>query len=100
MGRFSFSSLRVRLLLLVLLAVIPALGLMLYTGLEQRRLAAVHAQEGALRVLDHGGALKLQALCNFPGLSPVHHGVIDVCFKGGLMRVVGKLLAFPVGMLD
>ena len=53
MGRFSFSSLRIRLLLLVLLAVIPALGLILYTGLEQRRQAAVHAKKDALRVLDH-----------------------------------------------
>src|SRR3990172_2535697 len=52
MGRFSFSSLRIRLLLLVLLAVIPALGLILYTGLEQRRQAAVHAKKDALRVLD------------------------------------------------
>src|SRR3990172_1311392 len=51
MGRFSFSSLRIRLLLLVLLAVIPALGLILYTGLEQRRQAAVQARENALRVL-------------------------------------------------
>jgi len=53
MGRFSFSSIRIRLLLLVLLAVIPALGLILYTGLEQRRRAAVEAQKDALRVLDH-----------------------------------------------
>jgi signal transduction histidine kinase/ActR/RegA family two-component response regulator/HAMP domain-containing protein len=53
MGRFSFSSLRVRLLLLVLLAVIPALGLILYTGLEQRHQAAVNARENALRVLQH-----------------------------------------------
>ena len=53
MARFSFSSLRARLLLLVLLAVVPALGLTLYTGLEQRRLAAVEAQEDALRVLNH-----------------------------------------------
>ncbi|MEW5958880.1 MAG: PAS domain S-box protein, partial [Chloroflexota bacterium] len=45
-----FSSLRLRLLLLVLLAVLPALGLMLYTNLEQRRLAAAHAQEDALRL--------------------------------------------------
>ena len=52
MPRFSFSSLRIRLLLLVLLAVIPALGLILYTGLEQRRSASVQAQEDALRVLN------------------------------------------------
>jgi len=47
----SFASLRVRLLLLVLLAVIPALGLTLYTGLEQRRVAAAGAQEDALRLV-------------------------------------------------
>src|SRR3989304_1897478 len=50
MGRFSFSSLRVRLILLVLLAVIPALGLILYTGLEQRRLATEEIRETALRL--------------------------------------------------
>lgn len=37
MQRFSFSSLRVRLFLLVLFAVIPALGVILYTASEQRR---------------------------------------------------------------
>ncbi len=37
MTLFSFSSIRTRLLFLVLLTVIPALGLTLYTGLEQRR---------------------------------------------------------------
>src|SRR3990170_2350347 len=51
MGRFSFSSLRIRLLLLVLLAVIPALGLILYTGLEQRRQAVVEAQKTAQRLI-------------------------------------------------
>jgi signal transduction histidine kinase len=53
MARFSFSSVRARLLILVLLAVIPSLGLALYTGLEQRRLAAVEAQKDAVRVLEH-----------------------------------------------
>ena len=48
--RKPFFSLRFRLILLVLLAVLPALGLMLYTGLEQRRLAAADAQEEALRL--------------------------------------------------
>src|SRR3972149_4765958 len=51
MGRFSFPSLRTRLLLLVLLAVIPALGLILYTGLEQRRQAVVEAQKTAQRLI-------------------------------------------------
>ena len=40
MARFAFSSLRARLLLLVLLAVLPALGLTPYTAWAQR-LAAV-----------------------------------------------------------
>ncbi len=50
MKRLSFASLRVRLILLVLFAVIPALGLTLYSGLEQRRLAATHAKGEALRL--------------------------------------------------
>ncbi len=45
-----FPSLRVRLILLVLLAIIPALGLILYTGLQQRRLAIEETQETALRL--------------------------------------------------
>ncbi len=45
-----FPSLRVRLILLVLLATIPALGLILYTGLEQRRLATEEIRETALRL--------------------------------------------------
>ena len=50
MRQWSFSSLRVRLLLLVLFAVVPALGLILYTASEQRRLAAGAVQEQALRL--------------------------------------------------
>ena len=49
MNRYPFANFRHRLLLLVLLAVLPALGLMLYTADEQRRLAASNAQEEALR---------------------------------------------------
>ena len=44
MKRFSFGSLRVRLILLVLLAVIPALGITLYSGLELRD----HMRQGVL----------------------------------------------------
>jgi signal transduction histidine kinase len=50
MLRFTFASLRFRLLLLVLLAVVPALGLTLYTNVELRRLAAADAKEEALRL--------------------------------------------------
>lgn len=48
MFRKLFASLRARLILLVLLAVIPALGLILYTGAEQRRLAAENTRADAL----------------------------------------------------
>ncbi len=47
---FSFSSLRARLLLLVLLSIIPALGLILYTASEQRRSAAAEAKDYALQL--------------------------------------------------
>ena len=50
MAGFPFSSLRFRLILLVLLAVLPALGLILYTAVEQRRLATTEVQENALRL--------------------------------------------------
>jgi signal transduction histidine kinase len=46
----SFASLRARLLLLIALAVLPALGLIFYVNLEQRRLAATQAQDEALRL--------------------------------------------------
>jgi signal transduction histidine kinase len=50
MSVFSFSSLRVRLLLLVLLALIPAFGLIGYTAWEQRQSAANQAKEKSLKV--------------------------------------------------
>jgi hypothetical protein len=50
MRRAVFSSLRVHVWLLVFLALFPALGMMLYTASEQRRLAADDVLEEALRV--------------------------------------------------
>jgi PAS domain S-box-containing protein len=50
MPRFSLASLRVRLLLLVLLAVIPALGLTFNTYAELRRLTAADVKREALRL--------------------------------------------------
>ena len=50
MRAFSLAGLRARLLLLVAVAVLPALGLVLYTDLEQRRLAAAQVQDDALRL--------------------------------------------------
>ncbi len=49
MNRFFFG-LRFRLILLVLLAVIPALGLTFYSGLEQRRIVADQAKGELLRL--------------------------------------------------
>jgi PAS domain S-box-containing protein len=48
MNRLSFSSLRVRLFLLVLLAMVPVVGLVLYTGAEQRQRASHDARRDAL----------------------------------------------------
>ena len=45
-----FASLRASLLLLIALAVLPALGLIFYVNVEQRRLAAAQAQDNALRL--------------------------------------------------
>lgn len=51
MARFSFASLRVRLLCLVLVALVPVLGLLFYTAAEQRRLSALEARTNALRLV-------------------------------------------------
>jgi PAS domain S-box-containing protein len=48
MMRISFGSLPTRLILIVLLVVIPAFGLSLYSGLKQRHDALSRAQENAL----------------------------------------------------
>jgi HAMP domain-containing protein len=48
--RSLFSSLRARLILLVVIAVMPVLGLTFYTAVEQRQLATVGVQETALRL--------------------------------------------------
>lgn len=50
MPRFSFSSLRVRSLLLILLSIIPGLALTLSTTVEQRRLTNIRAQENILEL--------------------------------------------------
>jgi len=50
MARWSFQSLRTLLVLLVLLAVTPALVLIIYTASEQRRVAAAQVQDEALRL--------------------------------------------------
>ena len=52
MPRFSFASLRVRLFLLVLFAVIPALAVILYTASEQRRSSTAQVVENVVRLAD------------------------------------------------
>jgi signal transduction histidine kinase len=78
--KLTFSDLRIRLVLLVLLAVIPALGVIFYAADEQRRATAVEAQQGALRlarlvsanqeVLIAGARQLLTALADAPALRP------------------------------
>src|SRR6185503_11336400 len=46
-----FSRLRVRLLLLVLLALLPVLGLVVYTSIEQRANAMAETKASALRLV-------------------------------------------------
>jgi hypothetical protein len=56
MTRVTWTSLRVHLLLVTILAVVPMFGLALFMAAEQRRLATVDAQEDALhlvRVIAH-----------------------------------------------
>src|SRR3990172_5159977 len=74
-----FSGLRFRLLMLVLLAVVPAFGLTLYTGWSQRRLAAEEAQANTLRLtrlaptnLDRSMEGARQLLATLAGLPEVH----------------------------
>lgn len=92
MFRKLFASLRARLILLVLLAVIPALGLILYTGAEQRRLAAENTRADALslaRLLaaDHARIIEetRQLLLTLTHLSEVREAESAACsdlFKG------------------
>ena len=57
-----FARLRVRLLVLVLLAILPALGLVLFTGLEQREDARRDAEASARRVVKLAAASQKQHL--------------------------------------
>jgi signal transduction histidine kinase len=62
------KSLRVRLLLLVLVAIIPAWGVIAYTAAEQRRMAVAEIQRNALRLAEfsaHEEELVLQSSRQF-----------------------------------
>jgi PAS domain S-box-containing protein len=58
MTSLSFASLRMRLLFMVLVAVIPALGLTLYSGLEQRHEAGREVEHDALELAQHAAAMQ------------------------------------------
>jgi len=60
---FRLSSLRVRLVLLVLLAVVPASGLILWTAIEHRQADAELVQQNMLRLAD-GVALNARQFIN------------------------------------
>jgi signal transduction histidine kinase len=91
-----FSSLRVRLLLLVLLAVIPALGLTLYTNLEERQLRKAQVQEHAMRLsrlvsADHERLIEdarklLAALARLPGVREGKRAACGTLFADLLTR--------------
>lgn len=49
-----FSSLRIRLILIVMLAILPAAALVLYNGIEQRAGAAAFARESTRRLVELG----------------------------------------------
>ena len=96
MARLFFSGLRVRLLVLVLLAVIPALGLTLYTNLEERELRKAQVQEYALRLsrivsADHERLIEdarklLATLARLPVLREVQRGACGALFADLLTR--------------
>ena len=96
MARLFFSGLRVRLLVLVLLAVIPALGLTLYTNLEERELRKAQVQEYALRLsrivsADHERLIEdarklLATLARLPVLREVQRAACGALFADLLTR--------------
>lgn len=96
--RFSFAAVRVRLLLLVLLAVIPAWGLMLYSAGEQRQMATETVQQDALRLAriiaaGQDGFIEgaRQILTTFAQLPEIRNGDMPAC-----NRLFTELLAkFP-----
>jgi signal transduction histidine kinase len=96
MARLSLASVRARLLLLVLLAVIPALGLTLYTNLEERQLRKTQVQEQAMRLsrlvsADHERLIEdarqlLVTLAAFPAVRDRNRAACNTLFADLLAR--------------
>ena len=112
-----FSLLRVRLLALVLLAILPALGLVLYTGLEQRETARLDAEASARRIVklaassqkQHFEATRqlLTTLAQLPQVCPERAGETQTLFANllqlhqvyaniGALDASGKVFASAV----
>src|SRR3989338_8057413 len=89
-------SLRVRMLLLVLLAVVPALGLILYSGLEARYQEGARAQEQVLQLVqrisrDQEQAIKetRQLLITLAQLPAVRERDAEACSR--ILRGISRL---------
>lgn len=89
-SRFSLTSLRVRLIILVFLTFIPALTLILYTSLQYRRQAQRDAENYCLtlaknvahqqeRIIEGGRAL-IDILAQVPQVQERDSAVINVVF--------------------
>jgi hypothetical protein len=81
-----FANLRFRLMLLVLLAIMPVLGLTFFTGLEQRQAAGLAAQHSALRLVwvlaeDQGRLIEStrQLLITLTQLSEIRRDAATAC---------------------
>ena len=91
-----FNSLRFRLLFLVLLAIIPTLGLILYSGIEQRQEASVGARDAALRLArqvaadqEHmilGAAQLMSVIANLPAIRESGNGGVSEFLRGLLQQ--------------
>jgi PAS domain S-box-containing protein len=95
MKAFSFGSLRVRLVLLVLLGALPALGLTFYSGLEDRRAAVYEVRSQVMGIARHASQMQrrylagarqtLFTLCQLPQL---HH--LDAAATAPILNAVLK----------
>ncbi len=97
MNRISLTSLRFRLVALVLLATIPALGLVLYTASEQRQRAVAEVQDNALRLtrlVSSAQESQIESsrtlLTTVTQLPEVHAGGTDACIA--CSTLLGDLL--------
>ena len=97
MTRARLGSLRGRLLLLVVLAVTPALAMLVYTAVEQRRATLAQTESSALAAArfiaaDHhdvieGGRQLLVALAQLPAVTSGDAGRCDAALAGMLSRL-------------